>query len=153
MDEIILPRVSMDTPLDQAFAAMQMFQVAAVLRAGATLAIFDADDIANAYRAAGNVEMARLGPGAPANLVTGFAGGNIAGTLRALFEESGHSFILRDFEGPAARVVTVSEQIAMRLRGAPTICRCRANAQHVWRSTQLVTPGRCNIDDSDVDCT
>ena len=53
----------------------------------------------------------------------------------------------------SAEVITRHEHIALTYLGSIMLCRCTANARHVFRPEELIRAGQCNLDSATVVCS
>lgn len=162
MDLVDLPEAQGSFRLLDAVTLLQdAGRAGLVVRNGAVRYVVLGPEIVAALRERGNLALGEL---VPASRTASAVAVRPTDAMARQLDEEGAQYAVEappaePAAGAAARmaallvmVLTRHEYFAYGLRRPLSICRCRADATHVWLRDELVNRGRCNLDNAAVDC-
>jgi len=159
MDLIDLPFVAPDIAAEAAIGLIQKAgRSGLVTRQHGKHVVLTATDLVDALRERGDLTIAKIAPSEtslevvePRTITIENVRTFGSSDLFDVFNKFKTDYIIPAPSGDTINVVTAHEGLAQRLSGRAVVCRCQADASHVWRPGQLAN-GKCAQDGSAVTC-
>lgn len=157
MDTILLPRIDSDATMDDAIEVLKQNRaIALVTEQSSGLKVIDIDLILHTLRERGNVMINTVEPRyrvlrrPDAKPAKHLSNREMLDTQDNLDNQSA-AYAVTHFEGGEAELLTRNESYRDLFLGEPDVWRCKIDANHVWRTSDLAPGKVCRYDGSPVD--